>query len=207
VYYTIENLQQEYYQRQKIYGRNLVESDDSYMTDLFPTLFRFLAINPQNCNRPKIDLLFTLVGFADEVSLLATCLLKPKKVILVHSSMSQLNAYRIEAAVLDAFADLEDLASEPTPEIDFLLLEELTADKIVAAFKQRWEKLDDEGHNMGQVAIDLTGGTSVMSVSGLMAMRERGVENQYYLDFESNQDTNLPIPGTNRLTSLIFNQN
>ncbi|MDP6751142.1 MAG: hypothetical protein QGH37_29840, partial [Candidatus Poribacteria bacterium] len=206
-YYTIENLQQEYYQRQKIYGRNLVESDDSYMTDLFPTLFRFLAINPQNCNRPKIDLLFTLVGFADEVSLLATCLLKPKKVILVHSSMSQLNAYRIEAAVLDAFADLEDLASEPTPEIDFLLLEELTADKIVAAFKQRWEKLDDEGHNMGQVAIDLTGGTSVMSVSGLMAMRERGVENQYYLDFESNQDTNLPIPGTNRLTSLIFNQN
>jgi hypothetical protein len=177
------------------------------MTDLFPTLFRFLAINPQNCNRPKIDLLFTLVGFADEVSLLATCLLKPKKVILVHSSMSQLNAYRIEAAVLDAFADLEDLASEPTPEIDFLLLEELTADKIVAAFKQRWEKLDDEGHNMGQVAIDLTGGTSVMSVSGLMAMRERGVENQYYLDFESNQDTNLPIPGTNRLTSLIFNQN
>ncbi|MAE20787.1 hypothetical protein CMK12_17985 [Candidatus Poribacteria bacterium] len=207
MYYTIENLQQEYYQRQKIYGRNLVESDDSYMTDLFPTLFRFLAINPQNCNRPKIDLLFTLVGFADEVSLLATCLLKPKKVILVHSSMSQLNAYRIEAAVLDAFADLEDLASEPTPEIDFLLLEELTADKIVAAFKQRWEKLDDEGHNMGQVAIDLTGGTSVMSVSGLMAMRERGVENQYYLDFESNQDTNLPIPGTNRLTSLIFNQN
>ena len=86
-------------------------------------------------------------------------------------------------------------------------MEELTADKIVAAFKQRWEKLDDEGHNMGQVAIDLTGGTSVMSVSGLMAMRERGVENQYYLDFESNQDTNLPIPGTNRLTSLIFNQN
>ncbi|MDP7281683.1 MAG: hypothetical protein QGG39_17595, partial [Candidatus Poribacteria bacterium] len=82
MYYTIENLQQEYYQRQKIYGRNLVESDDSYMTDLFPTLFRFLAINPQNCNRPKIDLLFTLVGFADEVSLLATCLLKPKKVIL-----------------------------------------------------------------------------------------------------------------------------
>ncbi|MDP6599205.1 MAG: hypothetical protein QGI86_25575 [Candidatus Poribacteria bacterium] len=207
MYYTIENLQQEYYQRQKIYGRNLVESDDSYMTDLFPTLFRFLAINPQNCNRPKIDLLFTLVGFADEVSLLATCLLKPKKVILVHSSMSQLNAYRIEAAVLDAFADLEDLASEPTPEIDFLLLPELTADKIVAAFKQRWEKLDDEGHNMGQMAIDLTGGTSVMSVSGLMAMRERGVENQYYLDFESNQDTNLPIPGTNRLTSLIFNQN
>ena len=86
-------------------------------------------------------------------------------------------------------------------------MEELTVDKIVAAFKQRWEKLDDEGHNMGQVAIDLTGGTSVMSVSGLMAMRERGVENQYYLDFESNQDTNLPIPGTNRLTSLIFNQN
>jgi len=208
-FHSLDDLQREYRKRQDIYGRNLVQSDDDYMKNLFPDLLRFLSINLQadlilETELLATELLFSLVGFAEEISLLMTCLLKPKKVILVHSARSRLNAYRIESALLYAFNELEDLSRGQVPETEFLLLSELTVSNIVNTFRKRWKELNSQISNIDpeQVAIDVTGGTSVMSISAITAMRELGIQKHYYLDFDSDEISNQPVPGTNRLTSI-----
>ncbi|MEW6617938.1 MAG: hypothetical protein AB1422_01075 [bacterium] len=175
-----------------------------YFQHIFNQALEALANNTTSKIREEIGkgrykALFTPVGYSIENIALISGFIKPKYLMMAFSEKTRSFHRRHIDLVKE---NIKNMC--PDMKIDEVMIlsddQKITEQKIVS-----WIEEMNAGYNLSnnQLAIDLTGGTKPMSIGAYNAAVSFKDVEAFYLWTDYDEDTQMPIPGTERLVQLI----
>lgn len=160
-----------------------------YFENILPGLVQYLLAHRRpELNDFSCDTLVSLMGFSPETTVLATALLRPKRVLAIRSAGVD-SSYDLAAQFLISghfikFSGLRDAEVNPADPAD-----------IYHTIRRHVTGKDE------RAIVDVTGGKKVMSASAALAASELRIP-MCYIDGDYDPQMRRPIPGSERLVLL-----